>query len=325
MSTISFPTHSVVTPIKVSVIIPVYNVEKYIRVFLDSLMMQKSDNLEFIFVDDCGTDSSMAIVEEYMQRDSRIRIIKNDTNIGPGPTRNRGIEFARGEYLAFADPDDKVTPDCYESMYNIAISENADVVRGAVQVFDADGNDITESKPFFSIDAIRNNFKKGWPLYLAARTCHWAMIFSRQLFRDESVRYGTSMSGQDGVFLLQVFLKAKKLAFYEETVYLYSMRPDGLFSRPTFERQLASLKSLSDRCNILKDKAQTEHGYRYISIYADFCLNLYLKYYMDHTNRDELLYYLEELDRSIGIIDNHMRILDRIPAYHELKALAEKS
>lgn len=92
----------------ISVIIPVYNVAPYIAGCIGALKNQCFRDLEFIFVDDCSTDESMAAAEEFARTDPRVRILRNRENIGPGLSRNRGIETADGDYLSFMDPDDSL-------------------------------------------------------------------------------------------------------------------------------------------------------------------------------------------------------------------------
>ena len=102
--------------ILVSVIVPVWNPGPGISRCIESLQNQTLNEIEMIFVDDCGTDDSMDKVRAAAAEDTRIRIIVNEENIGAGPSRNKGIEAARGEYLSFVDPDDYVSPlfwSCY--------------------------------------------------------------------------------------------------------------------------------------------------------------------------------------------------------------------
>ena len=91
---------------KVSIVVPIYNVEKYIRPCLDSLLSQTLSDVEIICVDDCGSDDSMAIVEEYATKDRRLRILKQATNGGPSTSRNIGIAAAYAPYIVFYDSDD---------------------------------------------------------------------------------------------------------------------------------------------------------------------------------------------------------------------------
>ena len=114
----------------VSVIIPLYNVEKYIGECLDSLLAQTFTNFEVIVVDDCSTDSSPAIVENYAPKfNGRLKLAHMKKNSGgAGFPRNMGIELARGEYIFFLDPDDTITPTALEELYPIAKKFDADVV-----------------------------------------------------------------------------------------------------------------------------------------------------------------------------------------------------
>ena len=102
---------------KISVIIPVYNAGDGIKKCLDSLEKQTLKEVEFIFIDDCGTDQSMEIIEKAAAVDKRIRIIRNPYNIGAGNSRNVGIENATGEYLSFVDPDDYIEYNFLQLLY----------------------------------------------------------------------------------------------------------------------------------------------------------------------------------------------------------------
>ena len=102
----------------ISVIIPVYNVEKYLSQCLDSVINQTYKNLEIICVDDSSTDNSLEILKEYAQKDTRIKIIKNEKNLGLGLTRNEGVKVAKGEYIHFLDSDDWMNLNAYEKLFD---------------------------------------------------------------------------------------------------------------------------------------------------------------------------------------------------------------
>jgi len=120
---------------KVSVIIPVYNVEKYIRECLDSVINQTYKNLEIICVDDCGTDNSVKIIEEYAQKDRRIKIFRHDKNMGAGRARNTGVQNSNGEYIFFLDSDDYLNLDIIELMVRNQNETGADVVVSSFRNF----------------------------------------------------------------------------------------------------------------------------------------------------------------------------------------------
>ena len=104
--------------IKISVIIPVYNVEQYLPKCLDSVLNQTLKDIEIICINDESPDNCAQILEEYQKRDSRI-IILNQKNSGQGSARNRGLEIAKGKYIQFLDSDDFYEPTCCEEMYNL--------------------------------------------------------------------------------------------------------------------------------------------------------------------------------------------------------------
>ena len=110
-----------------SVIIPVYNVEKYLDECVNSIVNQSYKNLEIILVDDGSTDKSGAICDEWRDRDSRIKVI-HKANAGLGYARNSGIEVAEGDFVAFVDSDDFIDKDMYQDLMSIAISEKSDIV-----------------------------------------------------------------------------------------------------------------------------------------------------------------------------------------------------
>ena len=113
---------------KLSIIVPVYNVRAYLPACLDSLVNQTLDNYEVILVDDGSSDGSAEIIKDYCERyPELIRSIRVE-NGGQGRARNFAIEMARGDYLGFVDSDDWITADMYEKLYNTAVRENADVV-----------------------------------------------------------------------------------------------------------------------------------------------------------------------------------------------------
>ena len=111
----------------VSVIIPVYNVEKYLRHVTDSICNQTFRELEIIVVDDGSTDRSGCIAEEFAQKDCRIRVV-HKRNGNPGATRNVGLELVNGEYIGFVDSDDWIDPAMYEKLYQAAQATKADLV-----------------------------------------------------------------------------------------------------------------------------------------------------------------------------------------------------
>ena len=113
---------------KVSVIIPVYNVEKYLRQCLDSVVNQTLEDIEIICVNDCSPDNSLSILKEYANKDNRIKIIDLKENVGPGIAKNKALDIANGEYIMLLDPDDWYEPDACKLAYNQIKKNNNDWV-----------------------------------------------------------------------------------------------------------------------------------------------------------------------------------------------------
>lgn len=116
--------------IDISVIIPVYNVEKYLVRCMKSVLRQSFQNFEVICVDDCSKDRSLSILRKFQKKDSRITILKNEVNLGLGQTRDNGFEKARGEYVVFVDSDDQIKKDFLETMYFEITNGDFEIVTG---------------------------------------------------------------------------------------------------------------------------------------------------------------------------------------------------
>ena len=125
---------------KISVILPIYNMEQHLRIAIDSIMNQTLCGIEIICVDDKSTDDSLKIMRIYERADERIKVIALPENSGPSAARNAGIAAARGEYIGFLDPDDYVDPDFFGNLYDVAEKNpNADIIKGRAKRHENDG------------------------------------------------------------------------------------------------------------------------------------------------------------------------------------------
>ena len=125
---------------KVSILVAVYNVEKYLRRCLDSLISQTYQNIEIILVDDCSTDNSLSICYEYAKKYKRVTVVKKQENTGLSDVRNIGIEHSTGDYIMFIDSDDYVCENFVEEMVKAIEEKNVDVVRCKELIQKEDGN-----------------------------------------------------------------------------------------------------------------------------------------------------------------------------------------
>ena len=247
----------------ISVILPVYNVAPYISACIDSLKQQRFQDLEFIFVDDCSMDDSMAFVEKFAETDPRVRILRNGENLGPGPSRNRGIEAAAGDYLSFVDPDDAIAPDFYELLYGKAVSGNFDIVKGSRVKVDSLSGKIQQEK---INERIRYGLKHGDPLFYLFTYQHQTAIYKKALFADKTIIYGSSRNVQDTTFLLSVCKKTQNIVFEDPAVYYYSARSGSATSAYTEQRCRNELDGLREKIDILLKERLDRYAVRYLDV-----------------------------------------------------------
>lgn len=236
----------------VSVIVPVFKPGKAIINCINSLCHQSMKEVELIFVDDCGNDGSMDYVYEAAKSDSRIIIINNSENIGPGESRNKGIEIAHGDYLSFVDSDDTIANDFLALLFKKATDSNADVICGKVICIDKNGKINTAYDDQWRIDYIKNGLESGKPFYTLLNSHHVSAIYSRNLVVNSNSRYGKTAMGEDLVFLIKVLDSAKKLEIEEKAVYYYSENINSLcrnFSGRTIWSDYYSFKELLEYMN----------------------------------------------------------------------------
>lgn len=152
---------------QISIIVPVYNTEKFLAQCLDSICRQTLNNLEFLVIDDGSTDRSGAICDEYAARDPRIKVFRTE-NHGPSAARNLGLEYARkngSEYVGFVDSDDWIEPDMFEVLYAAATKYHADVVECGVYSEVPDKTEVWCLHQFCVYDTESGNYDHIWKTY----------------------------------------------------------------------------------------------------------------------------------------------------------------
>lgn len=205
---------------KVSVIVPVYNVEAYIERCLQSIREQTLNDIEIIVVDDCTPDNSMTIVEHCAKEDNRIKIIKHEYNKGIMCTRQTGYMAATGEYITFCDSDDYLPINAIELLYNEAIKTEADIVSGNYLHILVNGK--TEK---WTNELKYGNDKKSAlkSLLLGELThCLWSKLFKRELLQDYQYQIFEHFTNcEDGCLFYQLIDNTKKIIQINDCVYNY--------------------------------------------------------------------------------------------------------
>lgn len=218
--------------IKISVIVPVFNVEDYLNYSLDSILNQTLEDIEVICVDDGSTDNSLNILKDYAKKDERIKIISKE-NEGQGTARNVGIDNAQGEFIAFVDSDDFIDKTMFEKLYNESVNKNLDLVMCKVSSFDNETHEINDNLWYYSLKCF-NGFKKD--VFNNQDTKKFTHLISvtpyNKLYRNSfiqknSIRFPDKYIFEDEVFFYNVYLKSKRIALVNENLYYYRTNRAG--------------------------------------------------------------------------------------------------
>lgn len=236
---------------KVSVIVPVYRVEKYIEKCARSLFDQTLDDIEFLFIDDCTPDRSIdilkSVLEEYPNRKSQVIIHRMEQNSGQSAVRKWGMQNAVGDYVIHCDSDDWVDRTMYEKLYNKAIIDNCDIVY--CECYESDG---TYCKP-------SNQHYKDNPDYLMSHYFTvWIKLTKRSLWQNKDFLYPIGNMGEDRVYTVQLVHAAKNFGYVPEFLYYHCINPDSLCHKSSIDTAICNFKSRKLNtdliCNFYKEK-----------------------------------------------------------------------
>ncbi len=237
---------------KISVIVPVYNVEKYLEKCLDSIVNQTLRDIEIICINDGSTDASGAILEKFNKNDERI-VVVNKRNGGLTSARNAGLEIAKGEFIGFVDSDDWVDLDFYEKLYNAAIETESDIATGGI----VRKNEKTHK--------IRLNFEKQcvYTTFEDKVNCMnainspsvWNKIYKRAFLEKIELKFQNVRYYEDGRYTINAFYYSDKLVTVPGANYYYFINPTSIVKSGKTERKIADKISTRIYCvNFVREK-----------------------------------------------------------------------
>ena len=212
----------------VSVIIPVYNTEKYLATCIDSILQQAHVSLEIILVDDGSTDSSPCICDSYAQSHDNIKTL-HIQNSGPATAKNEGLKHAQGNYIALTDSDDKMLPLMLHKMVTAGYANNADIVCCNYKQIDEQGrvshmNATNEQYVLNHEEGLVHFFSKD-KIYSQC----WTKLYKRQLLADYHIENDPGLrTDEDFIFNIRVFIHAQTTVIVDETLYEYTHRANSL-------------------------------------------------------------------------------------------------
>ena len=251
----------------VSIIVPVYKVEPWLKRCLDSLIGQTLREIEIICIDDGSPDNCGKMIDEYAERDKRIKVF-HQKNQGAAVARNVGLVAAKGEYIGFVDPDDWADCGFFEGLYKVARKTGSDIVKGSVVRKDFNG---THSGPSFDgIRENRANFSYSF----------WSAIYKRTFLKKNDISFPAGViTGQDLVFLVKAVCLANRIELVDNDVfYKYEKREGSLdsesLSDDKIRSKIAVLRLNLDFMNSMGKRLDREVYSRVFALEMSFLLNV---------------------------------------------------
>ncbi len=212
---------------KVSVIVPVYNAAKYLEEMIASLYVQTLKEIEFIFVDDCSTDNSLEILYKFEKKDTdRVIIIKSDENHGPGGARNIGLQYASGEYIAFADSDDYIKPEMYELLYKKAMEDDYDLVECGYFSERKNKDMMLWDKRMEGEVSFDNRVR----MFIV---CGFIVtkLYKRNTIINSQIEFIDKIQYEDVDFLNRLYCRIQRVGIVDKTLYYYRDNPESFSNK----------------------------------------------------------------------------------------------
>lgn len=237
----------------ISIVVPIYKVEKYLKRCVDSILAQTYKNLEIILVDDGSPDNCGAICDEYQKQDNRIQVIHKE-NGGLSDARNKGIDIAKGKYIAFVDSDDFIHPKFIETLYNLCIENNCEIAQvDFKRVYNDHIAVVPEEKVvqvYTTQEFLYHLYSKDYVKMIVA----WNKLYKKELF--EQIRYPFGKLHEDEATTYRLVYEAKKIAISNQPLYNYFFEESSITNKKYNEKRLDILEIQKQRAEFFKEKRE---------------------------------------------------------------------
>jgi len=281
---------------KISIIVPVYNVEKYVEKCIDSILNQTFKEFELILVDDGSTDSSGCICDKYKDKDNRIIVIHKE-NGGLSSARNTGIKIAKGDFIGFVDSDDYIAENMYKKLYDLCIDNNCEI---SVCKFgeEVDG-EIINTKEYESLKIMDNEegmkeLFKG--ILYRFSSCN--KLFKREVFKD--IIFPKGRIHEDLSTTYRLFANANKIAYINYAGYIYVKRSDSILTSSYSEKRLDAFIGWSEILDFINEKYPMLKDTVY-ACYTYACID-HMNYILNQVqHKDEKKELLSVIRRNVKI------------------------
>ncbi len=233
----------------VSIIVPTYNVEPYIKRCIESLLCQTYTMIEILIIDDGSTDNTLSICQGYAQNDCRIKIITQEHE-GQSIARNRGLDIANGEWFFFVDSDDWIDENTIENMRMLAEKNGADIICCGIQyVYDDERRMMTsgENEIYCNTEALHE-------MMCNHNICSvvWNKLYKAKLW--EHIRFPKGKLHEDEYITYQVLYEARKIYFTKEPYYMYFQRNDGIMGKLLNSNNMDKIEAISERTDFFMER-----------------------------------------------------------------------
>ncbi len=263
---------------KVSIIVPIYNVYEYLDKCLNSLVNQTLKDIEIILVNDESPDDSYKIVNKYLKTYKNIKYFEKK-NGGQGSARNLGLKYATGEYIAYVDSDDYIELDMYEKMYNKAKEDDANVVVCGHKLVSMDGNIIETYLPCITNDTYSD--------ILLGNMAVWNKIYKKDII---DIDFREKLWYEDIDFTAKLLFKQNKISFVNEALYNYLLRPGSTMNNKNVKRNLELLSAFDSMISYFKKKKIYKKVYdkvEFLAIYHIYIMGITRIIRIDLPNKDK--------------------------------------
>ena len=287
-----------------TIAVAVYNTEKYLKDCMDSVVNQTYQNLEIICVNDCSTDNSLEILEEYAAKDKRIKIINNEKNLGLGVVRNIGMDAAHGEYILFIDSDDWLDLTTCEKLITKAKENDADVV--FYFAYQIDGNKKEGWKKFCDV-SYPLSVKDRKALIKEIHPQTWSRLLKLEFMKEKGIRFPDFHYLEDQRPHWMVCLLAEKVAFVTEYLYDYRKR-EGQLTQSTDRRRMLVVDVFDDLEEYLR-REKIYSLYKKEFLKRKFGSHFYAFLHLDIQFREEFLRKIKVSFSDVFFLLTHYELI----------------
>ncbi|GAB6168244.1 glycosyltransferase family 2 protein [Clostridium carnis] len=278
----------------ITVIVPVYNVQKYLSKCIDSIINQTYRDLEIILVNDGSTDISGEICDKYKLKDDRIRVI-HKKNGGLSEARNAGLDVAKGDYIAFLDSDDWVDKELYDTLYKLSTKYNSDISICNFKYCHNEEEKLNNSYKeivYSNIDAMKQIYDKNYIQIIVA----WNKLYKREIFND--LRYPKGKIHEDEFLTPIILYKANKISYIEKELIYYRQTPNSIMNREFNITRLDYLEALDNRINFFKSNNLNYLYKQTVATKVSILIKFYYK--VKESNIDNKFQVMEKLNNDLA-------------------------